>query len=83
MMSRNIFTYFQTYFSPNLRALFSQTKKNKLWPFYLKGYFVKTFTRCKSKQEECRRKDKCCLSRLPLKYLTPEKLFKSINYTMS
>ena len=31
----------------------------------------------------CRRKDKCCLNRLPLNYLTPEKLFKIIDYAMS
>lgn len=31
----------------------------------------------------CRRKGKCCLNRLPLNYLTPEKLFKFIDYTIS
>lgn len=30
-----------------------------------------------------KKKGKCCLNRLPLNYLTPEKLFKFIDYTIS
>lgn len=108
------FYIFPNVFFSKSKGAFLQTKKNRLWPFYLKWYFVKNYhtfflmdygfapCECFDKkriskegvqiqirrmQEEldiiCRRKDKCCLNRLPLNYLTPEKLFKFIDYTMS
>lgn len=94
------FYIFPNVFFSKSKGAFFANKKNKLWPFYLKGYFVKNYhtfflmdygfapCECFDKkriskegvqiqirrmQEDldiiCRRKDKCCLSRLPLKYL--------------
>lgn len=114
MRNRNIFTYFQTYFFQKAGALFFANKKNNLWPYYLKYYFLRNsspfylmgyglapcegFSNDKISKERvkieirklhgemdisCMKKGKESLNRLPMDYLTPEKLFKFINYTMS
>ena len=108
------FYIFPNVFFSKSKGAFFANKKNRLWPFYLKWYFVKNyhtfflmdygFAPCESFDKKriskedvqiqvrrmheeldiiCRRKGKCCLNRLPLNYLTPEKLFNFIDYTIS
>lgn len=108
------FYIFPNVFFSKSRGAFFANKKNNLWPYYLKYYFLRNsspfylmgyglapcegFSNDKISKERvkieirklhgemdisCMKKGKESLNRLPMDYLTPEKLFKFINYTMS